>query len=70
METAGDPPENVVPLILEALAHAEKWMKRRLENKSLDEDERADIINDLSFADSVTKHIQQEMALSRQSTRV
>lgn len=46
------PPE-IVTLAIGALERCEFWMRRRLDSSALDEDQRADVMNDIAFIHAI-----------------
>ena|ERR1700685_3992337 len=46
-------PPDIASFALSAFEQFEYWMKQKLESGRLDDDQRADIINDLSFVHAV-----------------
>ena len=46
-------PPQIVTLALGALERCEFWMRQRLESSGLDEDLRADVMNDIAFIHSI-----------------
>jgi hypothetical protein len=50
-----------VSVRLTLLERLEYWMRRRLESGELDEDQRADLMNDIAFIHSIESDIKRDL---------
>ncbi len=53
-------PGNIAALALSALVRFEYWMRVRLQSGDLDEDQRADLMNDIAFIHTVQSELRRE----------
>jgi hypothetical protein len=60
-----DLPAEIAPLVLNLLSRFEGWMKERLGSGRLDEDQRAETINDLRFIYAIQSDIREDEKLEQ-----
>ena len=54
------PPE-IASLVLSALKRLEYWMKQRLDSGEIDDEQRADLMNDIAFIHSIESDLRREL---------
>jgi hypothetical protein len=67
-DAIGDLPGEIAAIVGNALQLAEQNLQKRLESSSLDENEQADILNDLGYIQAIEAGLKESRARSRRAS--